>query len=89
MQKFKKFYSDPRKFDLFLKRKGVYPYDYVDSVDKLLETALPSKEAFYSKLNDEETTNKDYEHAKTVWKEFRIKTLGEYTGFTIKSTCCN
>ena len=27
----KKFYSDPRKFDL-LKRKGVNPYDYVDSV---------------------------------------------------------
>jgi len=38
----KKFYSDPRKFDL-LKRKGVYPYDYVDSVDKLAETALPPK----------------------------------------------
>ena len=47
-----------------MKRKGVYPYDYVDSVDKLLETALPLKEAFYSKLNDEETTNEDYEHAK-------------------------
>jgi len=61
----KKFYSVPRKFDL-LKRKGVYPYDYVDSVDKLTETALPPKEAFYSRLNDEETTSKDYEHAKTV-----------------------
>ena len=30
-------------------------------------------------MNDEETTNEDYEHAKTVWKEFGIKTLGEYT----------
>ena len=67
----KKFYSDPRKFDL-LKRKGVYPYDYVDSADKLAETTLPPKEAFYSRLN-EETTNEDYEHAKTVWKEFGIK----------------
>ena len=55
----KKFCPDPRKFDL-LKRKGVYPYDYVDLVDKLLEIALPLKEAFYSKLNDEETTNEDY-----------------------------
>ena len=41
----KKFYPDPRKFDL-LKRKGVYPYDYVDLVDKLAETALPPKKRF-------------------------------------------
>ena len=64
--------------DLF-KRKGVYLFDYVDSVDKLAETALPPKEAFYSRLNDEEITNEDYEHAKTVWKEFRTKTLEKYT----------
>ena len=57
-----------------MKRKGVYPYDYVDSVDKLAQSSLPPKQAFYSRLNDE-----DYEHAKTVWKEFRIKTLKEYT----------
>jgi len=63
----KKFYPDPRKFDL-LKRKGVYPYDYVDSVDKLAESSLPVKEAFYSRLNNESISDEDYEHAKTVWK---------------------
>jgi len=44
----KKFYPDPRKFDLFdlLKRKGVYPYDHVDSVDKLAESSLPPKKRF-------------------------------------------
>ena len=31
-------------------------------------------------MNDEETTNEDYEHAETVCKEFGIRTLGEYTG---------
>ena len=36
-----------------LTRKGVYPYDYVSSLDKLSETQLPPKEEFYSKLNDE------------------------------------
>jgi len=61
----KKFYRDPRKFDL-LKRKGVYAYDHGDSVDKLAETALPPKEAFYSRLNDENISDEDYEHAKTV-----------------------
>ena len=48
----KKFYHDPRKFNL-LKRKGVYPYDYVDSVDKLAESSLPPKQAFYSRLKSE------------------------------------
>ena len=48
-------------------------------MDKLAESSLPPKEAFCSRLNDEETTNEDYEHIKTVWKEFGIKTLGEYT----------
>ena len=72
----KKFYGE-RHLDL-LKRKGVYPYDYVDSVDKLANTSLPPKEAFYSKLNDEDISVADYEHAKTVWREFSLKTLGEY-----------
>ena len=56
---FNKFCPDPRKFD-FVKRKGVFPYDYVDSVDKLVETAFPPKEAFYSKLNDESISDEDY-----------------------------
>ena len=37
-----------------LTRKGVYPYDYVSSLDKLSETQLPPKEEFYSRLNDED-----------------------------------
>ena len=72
----KKFFDD-RQLNL-LKRKDVYPYDYVDSVDKLAETALPPKEAFFSKLNDEQISDEDYEHAKKIWKEFNMKTLMEY-----------
>ena len=33
-----------------LTRKGVYPYDYVTSIDKLKEKKLPLKKDFYSKL---------------------------------------
>ena len=61
-----------------LTRKGVYPYEYVDSPEKLNERQLPPKEAFYSKLNEEHISDKDYEHAKTVWKTFRIKTMRDY-----------
>ena len=39
-----KFYKGKR-LDLLL-RKGVYPYDYVDSLDKLKETSLPPIEEF-------------------------------------------
>ena len=38
------------KFILLL-RKGVYPYEYMDSRERFNETMLPSKESFYSELN--------------------------------------
>jgi len=42
-----KFYSGKQR-DLLL-TKGVYPYDYVSSINILAETQLPPKSAFYSK----------------------------------------
>ena len=42
-----KFYKG-EKFEL-LKRKGVYPYDYVDLLERLSDNKLPSKEEFYSR----------------------------------------
>ena len=36
-----------------MKQKGVYPYDYVDSFNRFSEKKLPSKDDFYSVLNDE------------------------------------
>ena len=36
-----------------MSKKGVYPYDYMDSFEKFNETELPTKEVFYSILNDE------------------------------------
>ena len=53
-----------------LVRKGVYPYDYMDSLERLNETQLPPKEAFYSKLNESHISDEAYEHAQKVWSEF-------------------
>ena len=36
---------------VLLVRKGVYPYEYMTSWDKFMETQLPPKEAFHSSLN--------------------------------------
>ena len=66
-----------KKRELMLK-KGVFPYDYMDCLEKLDETELPEKEKFYSKLNGNDITDKEYEHAKNVWKEFNMKTMRNY-----------
>ena len=34
-----------------IRRKGVYPYDYMDSFNRFDETKLPSEDAFFSKLS--------------------------------------
>ena len=69
-----------RQLDLLLK-KGVYPYDYVCGVERLNETELPPKHKFYSKLNDSDISDEDYEHAKTVWNEFGFKTFQRISRF--------
>ena len=72
------------KFEL-LARKGIYPCDYMNRIEKFSEKTLPPKEEFYSKLNDCEVSDKDYEHAQKVWKQFGIKNLGEYHDLYLKS----
>ena len=56
----------------------MYPYDYMDSFEKFNQTELPAKEHFYSILNDQHITNDEYDHAKKVWKMFKLKNMGEY-----------
>ena len=65
-----------QELDLMV-RKGVYPYDYMDSFSKFKEK-LPMKEEFYSILNDEHISDEDYEHAQDVWNTFSLKNMGEY-----------
>ena len=65
------------KFVLLL-RKGVYPYEYMDSWERFNETSLPPKKSFYSELNLEDISDKDYLHAQKVWDVFEIRNLGEY-----------
>ena len=68
-----------------MSKKGIYPYDYMDCFEKFDQTKLPSKNQFYSILNNENIRDEEYEHAKNVWKTFNIKTMGEYHDLYLKS----
>ena len=70
---------------MLLLRKGVYPYEYIDSWEKFDETSLPNTENFYSCLNMEDITDIDYKHAKRVFREFKINNLDDYSNLYVKS----
>ena len=76
--------GDLNKFNLLL-RKGVYPYEYMDSWEKLDETTLPTKEVFYSNLNLENISDEHYADEQKVWNVFEIKNLGEYHDLYIQT----
>ena len=69
--------GDLNKFFLLL-GKGYYPYEDVDSWEKIDETTIPSTEIFYSKLNLEGISDADYVHVQKVWGVSEIKNSGEY-----------
>ena len=68
-----------------LTRKSIYPYEYMSSWDKFKESRLPPIEAFYSSLNMSNVSKGDYEHVQRVWKEFRIRNLGEYHNLYLRT----
>ena len=63
------------KFRLMI-RKGVYPYEYIDSWKRFEEISLPQKDAFCSRLNIKGISDQDYEHAQQVWNTMEKKALG-------------
>ncbi|KAG8265999.1 hypothetical protein J6590_108378 [Homalodisca vitripennis] len=69
----------------FVTKKGVYPYDYTDSWDKLNENQLPEKELFFNKMTEEHISEEEFNHAKEIWSRFNCKTLGEYSDLYLRT----
>ncbi|XP_057305273.1 uncharacterized protein LOC130642205 [Hydractinia symbiolongicarpus] len=70
--------------DIFklMRKKGIYPYEYMNSWQRFEETELPPLEAFYSKLNMNGINDEEYEHAQKVWNAITLNrpetTMGDY-----------
>ena len=76
--------GDLDKF-LLLLRKGVYPYEYIDSWSRYNETQNAPFEKYYSKLDLKNITKEDYIHSQKVWNTFKIKDIGEYNDLYVRS----
>ena len=61
-----------------IKRKGFYPYEYMNTEERFKETKLPPKKTFYSRLSGKGITKGDYKHALNVWNVFNMKTFKDY-----------
>ena len=68
-----------------IRRKGVYPYDYMDSFDRFEETELPSQDAFFSKLSGSPCSDSEYTHMRLecgmplVVRRWRIITISIFS----------
>ena len=75
---------------ILLLRKGVYPYEHMDSWERFNETSLPGKESSYRNLNVEDITDVDHRHAKRGFNEvapknLNNKNLGDYHDLYVQS----
>jgi hypothetical protein len=73
------------KYIYFNKQKGVYPYEYMNGFDKLGKATLPPKIKFFSKLNNADISDADYERAQNVWNVFDMKTMRDYHDLYLKT----
>ena len=55
--------------------KGFFPYEWIDSLEKLRHDKLPEKEVFYSSLKNEGISDDDYAYLQQVWTEQNMKTV--------------
>ena len=56
----------------------MYPYEYMDSMERFEEHQLPPKEDFFSKLHNSGISDEDYGHAQNVWRTFNLQNMKGY-----------
>ena len=58
--------------------KGHSLYGYMDGIGKWEDRVLPPKEAFYSRLKNEDISDDDYARCQTVWRDNRMKSMRDF-----------
>jgi hypothetical protein len=65
--------------------KGILPHEWLDSFEKLDCTELPPQDAFYSELESEGITDKEYGRAQKVWTTMECQKFKNYHDHCLKT----
>jgi hypothetical protein len=76
--------TDNEGMDMLL-RKGVYPYDYMNHMDRFTEQKIPPIEEFFSRLYNKPCSEADHKYADDVWKKFHCETMRNYHDLYLKT----
>ena len=58
--------------------KGFFPYEWMDSLDKLDHPSLPPHDAFFSTLKNENITEQEYQYCQQVWSDNNMQTFKDF-----------
>jgi hypothetical protein len=72
------FQNESNEIKELLVQKGVFPYSYLDSFEKLKSNEFPNYEDFYDELKDTNIDIDDYKRGKKLWDYFDFKSFKEY-----------
>jgi len=61
------------------KLKGIFPYEYMDSINKLKESKLPPHEEFFNSLKNSNVTPEEYARAVKLYEIAKCKTMLDFT----------
>lgn len=61
--------------------KGHFPYEWVDSPERLKETRLPPRRAFDSTLRGTSLSEEDYSYCLRVWEEKGMRTFADFVAW--------
>ena len=70
-----------------MQKKGVFPYSFLDSFEKLSEKSLPQYgDQWINSLSGQiDVSEEDVQHANKVWNEFGCKNFGDYLKLYLKT----
>ena len=68
-----------------LVRKGIYPNEYMDRLEKMNDEQLPRKEALFPSRSNSTIIDAEYAHAKEVWNTFYLRRRRAYHDLNMMS----